>query len=294
MDIVDIAKDEHLFSHLIDETLSFEQELRDTLGYPNSLPSAMTVLTQAQYLTKWITIEERCMLFENSRGSNYVIAFISSFSVMTDKMDEILQKGSPWESIDPNNLEELRIPKCADQFVRLLDAIRERYCGLPQPGHQLQFLNLQLELIESFRRRLVQLHNSSTDNVKTTHILNAINYLVLVLREWGENIVCSLIQCHLILFCWVISNSDLCLSIICIYTLPYLVSMPKIFTLYLISWLTISRTGNNDYWRNCHRNRSIISKRNQWNIATTIGLQCPIRTSWNRSYCLLRPVKCYR
>lgn len=60
MDIVDISKDEHLFSHLIDETLSFEQELRDNLGYPSSLPSAITVLTQAQYLTKWIAIEERC------------------------------------------------------------------------------------------------------------------------------------------------------------------------------------------------------------------------------------------
>lgn len=104
-------------------------------------------------------------------------------------MDEILTKGTPWEFIDPNNLEELRIPKCADQFVRLLDAIRERYCNLPQPGHQLQFLNLQLELIESFRRRLVQLHNSPIDNVKTTYILNAVNYLTSVLREWGENVV---------------------------------------------------------------------------------------------------------
>lgn len=108
---------------------------------------------------------------------------------MTDKMDDILTHGSPWEHIDPSNLEELRIPKCADQFIRLLDAIRERYCGLPQPGHQLQFLNLQLELIDSFRRRLVQLHNSSADNIKTTNILNAINYLTLVLGEWGENVV---------------------------------------------------------------------------------------------------------
>lgn len=108
---------------------------------------------------------------------------------MTDKMDDILTKGSPWELIDPNNLEELKIPKCADQFVRLLDAIRERYCSLPQPGHQLQFLNLQLELIESFRRRLVQLHNSSIDNVRSTNILNAINYITSVLREWGENVV---------------------------------------------------------------------------------------------------------
>lgn len=92
--------------------------------------------------------------------------------------------------IDPNNLEDLKIPRCADQFVRLLDAIRERYCNLPQPGHQLQFLNLQLELIENFRRRLHQMHNNNQINaVPTTLVLNAINYVNSVLREWGENVV---------------------------------------------------------------------------------------------------------
>lgn len=103
-------------------------------------------------------------------------------------MDEILSGPEPWSFIDPDNLEELKIPKCADQFMRLLDAICERYCNLPQPGHQLQFLNLQLELIENFRRRLVQLH-SSDSGVNTTMVLNAINYVNSVLREWGENVV---------------------------------------------------------------------------------------------------------
>lgn len=104
-------------------------------------------------------------------------------------MDAILAGNSAATFIDPNNLEDLKIPRCADQFVRLLDAIRERYCNLPQPGHQLQFLNLQLELIESFRLRLHQMHNSPTIDVSTTLVLNAINYVNSVLREWGENVV---------------------------------------------------------------------------------------------------------
>lgn len=52
----------------------------------------------------------------------------------------------------------------------------------------MQFLNLQIELIDSFRRRLVQLHNSSEDHVSSTKVLNAIHYLVSVLREWGESV----------------------------------------------------------------------------------------------------------
>lgn len=60
IDIDEIAKNEHLFSHLIDETLSFEQEVRETLGYPIGYCSAISVLTQAKYLTKWLAIEEQC------------------------------------------------------------------------------------------------------------------------------------------------------------------------------------------------------------------------------------------
>lgn len=107
-----------------------------------------------------------------------------------DKLDAIFSLNSAWSLIDPCNLEELRIPQCADQFVRLLDAIQERYCNLPQPGHQLQFLNLQLELIENFRRRVTKLHGNAEGGVSTTMVLNAINYINSVLREWGENVVC--------------------------------------------------------------------------------------------------------
>ncbi|XP_017063376.1 RINT1-like protein [Drosophila eugracilis] len=166
VDIEQIAEDEILFAHLLDETLAFESELRETFGYPASFPSAISVITQPMYLLRWISLEER---------------------FCAEKMDDILQAETPFQLIDPNTYEDdLKIPKCADQFMRLLDAIKDRYYGLIQPGHQLQFLHLQLELIDSFRRRLVQLHSSGA--VPSIPILNAINYLVMVLREWGENV----------------------------------------------------------------------------------------------------------
>lgn len=108
-------------------------------------------------------------------------------------MDSIILEPSAWTFIDPDNLEELKIPRCADQFIRLLDAMRERYCNLPQPGHQLQFLNLQLELIETFRRRLVYLLNNVDKSVSSTMVINAVNYVNSVLREWGENVVSTMV-----------------------------------------------------------------------------------------------------
>lgn len=59
-DIDELVEDDAIFSHLIDETLAFEQEIRESLGYPSSYFSAITVLTQAKYLTKWLAIEEQC------------------------------------------------------------------------------------------------------------------------------------------------------------------------------------------------------------------------------------------
>ncbi|XP_036339913.1 RINT1-like protein isoform X1 [Rhagoletis pomonella] len=165
-DIDEISRDEHLFAHLVDETLAFEIELREIFGYPNSFTSVISVITQPIYLLKWISLEER---------------------FCSEKMDLILHGDSPWMLIDPNFYDiDLKIPKCADQFIRLLEAIKDRYHALIQPGQQLQFLSLQLELIENFRRRLVQLHSSG--EVESISILNAINYLALVLREWGENV----------------------------------------------------------------------------------------------------------
>lgn len=116
------------------------------------------------------------------------MTYLFFFTVASEKMDSILQQETSFECLEPSNTEKLKIPKCADQFIRLLDAIRERYCNLPQPSHRIKFLHLQMELIDNFQRRLVQLHNNSTNNVNTVHILNALNYVIFVLREWGESV----------------------------------------------------------------------------------------------------------
>jgi hypothetical protein len=56
-------------------------------------------------------------------------------------------------------------------------------------------LDLQLGLIDNFRRRLVQLHNNG---VGTAKILNTIYYVNSVLQEWGENVVSKRIRRHFI------------------------------------------------------------------------------------------------
>lgn len=81
VDIEHIVRDEALFAHLIDEVLAFETELRNSLGYPNSLPSVMSVLLQPVYFLKWMAIEEKCeyaMPFSLPYSNRKPISFIPS------------------------------------------------------------------------------------------------------------------------------------------------------------------------------------------------------------------------
>jgi len=52
-----------VFSHIVDETLAFEHELKKMYGYPDNYPSITEVLTQAHIFFKWINMERKCKLF---------------------------------------------------------------------------------------------------------------------------------------------------------------------------------------------------------------------------------------
>lgn len=88
--------------------------------------------------------------------------------------------------------DDLKGTVCADAFVTLLQTITDRYESLPQPGHRLQFLDLQLEILDDFRVRLLQLVNAESSNIvesKIPFIANTISYIESVLIDWGAMLV---------------------------------------------------------------------------------------------------------
>nr|CAD7596131.1 unnamed protein product [Timema genevievae] len=58
-EIPHLQYDDALFSHMVDETLGFDRELRESFGYPSTQPSVIGVLTQAQVFVKWIHMEKK-------------------------------------------------------------------------------------------------------------------------------------------------------------------------------------------------------------------------------------------
>lgn len=64
---------------------------------------------------------------------------------------------------------------------------------MPQPGHRLQFLELQIELLSDFRLRLIQIFNAEEGDdymeTKVLDIANTLFYIESVLVDWGSTLV---------------------------------------------------------------------------------------------------------
>nr|CAH0101935.1 unnamed protein product [Daphnia galeata] len=171
-----VLEDDTILAHTIGEVLSFESELRTSYNYPSSQPSALLVLSQPQFFTRWIALER-------------------AFAV--EKMDVLLISDKAWTCVSGDSSEaedEVRLTECGEGFLQMLLAITDRYKILPQPGHKLQFLDLQLELLDEFRIRLLQLArqdkfhelfaNRSSPNISP--ILNTLTAVINVLEDWTD------------------------------------------------------------------------------------------------------------
>ena len=174
-----ILADDAVLAHTIGEVLSFETDLRSSYDYPSSQPSPLLILTQPHFFSRWIDLEK-------------------AFAV--DKMDVLLSSEKTWSCVGGyDGTEEddgVRLTHCAEGFLQMLLAITDRYKTLPQPGHRLQFLDLQLDLLDEFRIRLLQLARqdafldlqalakNSSNNICA--ILNTVSAVVNVLTDWSD------------------------------------------------------------------------------------------------------------
>ncbi|XP_062990236.1 RAD50-interacting protein 1 isoform X1 [Elgaria multicarinata webbii] len=171
-DIPCLLYDDNLFCHLVDEILLFERELHGVHGYLNSFPSCMHILSEETYFQRWLTVERKFAL---------------------QKMDSMLSSEAAWISQykDITDVDEMKVPDCAETFMTLLLVITDRYKHLPTAARKLQFLELQKELVDDFRIRLTQVMKEETRAplaFRYCAILNAVNYIATVLADWADNI----------------------------------------------------------------------------------------------------------
>ncbi|ELW65587.1 RAD50-interacting protein 1 [Tupaia chinensis] len=171
-DIPCLLYDDNLFCHLVDEVLLFERELHSVHGYPDTFANCMHILSEETCFQRWLTVERKFAL---------------------QKMDSMLSSEAAWVSQykDITDVDEMKVPDCAETFMTLLLVITDRYKSLPTASRKLQFLELQKDLVDDFRIRLTQVMKEETRaslGFRYCAILNAVNYISTVLADWADNV----------------------------------------------------------------------------------------------------------
>ncbi|XP_060270988.1 RAD50-interacting protein 1 isoform X1 [Ovis aries] len=171
-DIPCLLYDDSLFCHLVDEVLLFERELHSVHGYPSTFANCMHILSEETCFQRWLTVERKFAL---------------------QKMDSMLSSEAAWISQykDITDVDEMKVPDCAETFMTLLLVITGKYKNLPTASRKLQFLELQKDLVDDFRIRLTQVMKEETRaslGFRYCAILNAVNYISTVLADWADNV----------------------------------------------------------------------------------------------------------
>uniref|UniRef100_H2Y4N9 RAD50-interacting protein 1 n=1 Tax=Ciona savignyi TaxID=51511 RepID=H2Y4N9_CIOSA len=182
VDIEDLIYVDDLFSHVVDEVLLFDRELRVAYDIPTPVLnrcSPVKVLTQPHCMQKWLNIEKTCA---------------------AERLDTLMTSEEAWRSKlsdVSDDIDEMMTPQCAETFVTMLQTITDRYYkNLPSWEEQLQFLDLQITLLDDFRIRLIQVLRSSPREEIEFAIINAARYVGTVLLEWGENLFFLQLKYH--------------------------------------------------------------------------------------------------
>ena len=170
VDLPIVLADDILLAHTIDEIIGFARDLASSMQYSRSQPSALAPLTVSPIFGRWLNMERK-------------FAF--------EKVDSLFMEqqgnggGSVWES----EVGDILTPRAAETFLALLLSVTERYKFLPVANSRLDFLRLQIELIEDFRLRLVQLVRAEKESPLSSNlcpIINTLDHMSSVLATWAE------------------------------------------------------------------------------------------------------------
>ncbi|XP_014681256.1 PREDICTED: RAD50-interacting protein 1-like isoform X2 [Priapulus caudatus] len=163
-----MIEDDVVFSHTVDETLLFNRELRSA-GGAAATPGCLHVLCGDTIFDRWLTLENK---------------------FAAEKMDALLESESAWRLQYGDNMadvDDLMVPECTEAFMTVMLLITDRYSSLPYASHKMRFFELQLTLLEDFRIRLTQLMRDKHPlHASYCSILNAVNYIILVLKDWSD------------------------------------------------------------------------------------------------------------
>jgi hypothetical protein len=209
-----LLKNQVQFSHTIDELLLFDSQLKTYLPdfklhvRGNKLYTCLHFICQSQtFFSHWLSLERQVCQKKLDVIFSYLTPVSSGggagaggSSGDADKsISAILHNETAGQNADKLNeiwscnyadVDAMKPPQCAESFVLMLKAMRDRFGYLPYPSKKLRFVNLQIELIKDFHLRLCQIVRDEVKNPFSKSYmgaLNTINYVIHILDEWKNS-----------------------------------------------------------------------------------------------------------
>jgi len=179
VDIDTILPSDDIYSHLVDEVLQFDRDLRNSHDIPSSLLQVhgpLNVLVLPKCIDKWLAIEQ---------------------AWANEKLENLLADENTWKpkfsslSNLEGDVDESKVPECAESVVTMLLTVTDRYKNLSEWKEKVRFLDLQLSLLDDFRLRITQIIRSiacSASNDQTYAVVNAASYIASMLADWADNL----------------------------------------------------------------------------------------------------------
>ncbi|KAI8909448.1 TIP-1 family-domain-containing protein [Powellomyces hirtus] len=179
-----------LFSHAVKETLAFDKSLREVHLYvqpKGNWKGCASIFTEkTEWFQQWIAME---------------------LAASQSKFAEAIEADEAWEFADEaiTESDELRPTQSAELFVKILEAITDRYKLLPEFAHRISFFNeLQLPLLEDYLQEVrsgIKKHVSAFHPINTPGAMipnksgrlqmlcryaSSLHYIASTLQEWGD------------------------------------------------------------------------------------------------------------
>ena len=208
MDLPSLIQNKVQFPHTIDELIAFDAQLKAyvkslELRGESTLYSCLHIICENPALfAHWLSLERQIcqkkvdLIFSGlNQASSSDQGGIgggdkSSLGAANGKSSLFSEKATEIWSCNYADVDMMKPPNCAESFILMIKAIKERYTNLPYPSRKLQFVDLQLDVLVDFHLRLCQIIRDESKTPFSKNylgVLNTVNYIIYVLDEWKNS-----------------------------------------------------------------------------------------------------------
>ncbi|CAD5227580.1 unnamed protein product [Bursaphelenchus okinawaensis] len=157
------------FSHLLDESISFSNEISQLCENGTSLPDVMTLFMDASITDEWIELEKDTL----SAGIDDILADSNAYKCRFEEAKDI---------------DKFIVPNFANTFILLMRSMSERYMMITVASIRSRFLKHQLVIIDEFLSRIARIFHEVESPWHDPYpaLMNAVWYIGVVLDEWNS------------------------------------------------------------------------------------------------------------